>query len=139
MSDTNPDYPLMEHAPERLRAASGLPLGDVSVEAAGAGRLGIADVQISAETLRAQATVARGSGYAPLADNLARAAELTAVPNDELLHMYHLMRPGRATGAELAALAERLEREHEAPRCAELVRAALAVYERRGLLRRDEG
>ena len=118
-----PDYPLIDN-PDGLRAASGRPLADVTVEAAAAGALEIADVQVSAETLRAQAEVARAAGYANLAANLARAAELTAVPNDELLRMYETLRPGRVSHAELIALAERLEGHYQAPENARLVREA---------------
>jgi propanediol dehydratase small subunit len=51
-----------------------------------------------------------------------------------VLEAYTALRPHRSTAAELAALAERLEHEHAAPRTAAFVREALAVYERRGLL-----
>lgn len=126
-------YPLIDH-PESLSAASGRPIGEVTLEAAG--DLTIADLQITAETLRAQAEVARRAGHAQLAVNLERAAELTRVPNDQVLRMYDALRPGRATHPELLALAERLEREYQAPVCAALVREAAEVYMQRGLLRR---
>jgi propanediol dehydratase small subunit len=129
-------YPLMEHAADSLKAASGRPLAEVTLEALGAGELGIADTQISAEALRAQAEVARRAGYPQLAENLARAAELTAVPNAEVLKMYDMLRPGRSSHAELLALAERLEGAYAAPACAALVREAAEVYRRRGLSRR---
>ncbi|MEP7356222.1 MAG: diol dehydratase small subunit, partial [Anaerolineales bacterium] len=82
-----------------------------------------------------QAQVARQGGYPQLAENLTRAAELTAVPNAEVLRMYNLMRPGRASAAELEALAASLEAEYHAPECARLVREAAGVYQARGLLR----
>ncbi|MEN9938453.1 MAG: hypothetical protein RLZZ387_5032 [Chloroflexota bacterium] len=136
MNQPEAHYPLMDHAADTLRAASGRPLGEVTLDAAAGGDLAITDVQVSAETLRAQAEVARRAGYPQLAENLARAAELTAVPNAEVLGMYDALRPGRASFDELAALAAKLEREYRAPTCAALVREAADVYKRRGLLRR---
>jgi propanediol dehydratase small subunit len=129
-------YPLREHAAEELRAASGRPLHEVTLEAAAAGELTIADTQISAAALRAQADVARQAGYRQLAENLERAAELTAVPNAEVLRMYDMLRPGRSSHADLLALATTLEHEYHAPICAAFVREAAAVYLQRGLLQR---
>lgn len=128
-------YPLSENAPERVRAASGRPLAEITPDALQAGALGVADVQISADTLRAQAEIARQAGYTQLADNLARAAELTAVPNEELLQMYEALRPGRSTYAEMIALATRLEQTYGATETGRLAREAAEVYRRRGLLR----
>lgn len=91
---------------------------------------------ITPDTLRHQADVAREAGFTQLAENLRRAAELTAVPNDELLKMYELLRPGRSTEAELLAVADRLEREYHAPEAAAFVREAAAEYRRRDLFRR---
>ena len=51
----------------------------------------------------------QAGGFRQLAANLRRAAELTAVPNAELLRMYEMLRPGRSTYAELQELAARLE------------------------------
>lgn len=134
---TKPHYPLADH-PEELTAASGRPLREIDLDAAIAGQLSPADLQISGETLRAQAGVARSSGYEPLAENLERAAELTAVPNEELLKMYGMLRPERSTFAELMALADRLEDAYNAPVNAAFVREAAAVYRERKLLRREE-
>ena len=129
-------YPLAEHAADQLAAISGRPLGTITQEAVEAGELTIADLQISAGTLRAQAAIARRAGYPQLAANLTRAAELTAVPNAEVLRMYETLRPGRASYDELIALANRLEREHQAPESAALVREAAETYQARNLLRR---
>jgi propanediol dehydratase small subunit len=128
------DYPLAEHAAETLQAASGRPLGEISLDALD--HLSIADVQISPATLRAQAEIAQAAGFRQLAANLTRAAELTAVPNAELLRMYELLRPQRATHAELLALADELEQRYAAAENAQLVREAAEVYQARGLLKR---
>jgi propanediol dehydratase small subunit len=134
---TQPPYPLGENALDRLQAASGRTAAGITLEAAAAGELSSADLQIKAETLRSQAVIARQAGYTQLAENLERAAELTAVPNEELLRMYETLRPGRATHAEMLALAERLEQHYHAPQNARLVREAAGVYLARGLVKRD--
>lgn len=130
-----PTYPLAESAAE-LRAANGRALDEITLDAAAAGALNADDIRISPDTLRAQAAIARDAGYRELAHNLERAAELTAVPNAELLTMYEQLRPGRATEAELVALAARLEEDYRAPITAAFVREATDVYRRRNLLRR---
>ena len=130
------NYPLADY-PEQISAASGRPLAEIDLAAAISGDLSAGDLQISGETLAAQAQIARGSGYEQLAQNLERAAELTAVPNEELLQMYGMLRPERSTYAELSALAKRLENEFAAPVNAAFVREAAEVYRERKLLRRN--
>jgi propanediol dehydratase small subunit len=76
--------------------------------------------------------VAEQNGNPQLADNLRRAAELTALDDKEVLGIYEALRPGRSSPAELETIASRLE-SSEAPLCAALVREAAAVYGRRGL------
>jgi propanediol dehydratase small subunit len=131
----SPQYPLMDQA-ANLRAASGRPLAEIDLEAAAAGLLAADDIQVSAQTLRAQADIARQAGYRELAENLVRAAELAAVPNEELLRMYELLRPGRSTYPELVALAGRLAQEFGAAATAAFVREAAEVYRTRQLFRR---
>jgi propanediol dehydratase small subunit len=132
MSDTS--YPLMDSDPEGIRAASGRALTDIMPDA---DDLTIDDLTIHADTLRAQARIAREAGYPQLAANLIRAAELTAVPNDEVLRMYTLLRPRRASGNVLTALADWLERDYGAVETARFIREAAAAYAARGLLRPD--
>ena len=127
-------YPLMENA-EELRAASGRSADAIGL--ATLAELSPADLQISAETLRAQADVAQGAGFAQLAANLTRAAELTAVPNEELLRMYEIMRPGRSTYAQLQEMATKLEVTYGATTTANMVREAAEVYRQRNLLKRQ--
>lgn len=91
---------------------------------------------ISRSTLQHQAAAARAAGFTQLGENLRRAAELTAVPNEDLLRMYELLRPGRSTEEELLAMAARLEREFAAPETAAFVREAAGVYKERGFFRR---
>lgn len=141
MSDENTPparrYPLAEHEAERLQAASGRAFSDVTVQGMLDGTLTADDLRIHAETLRAQAQVARDAGHPQLASNLLRAAELTAVPNEELLKMYDLLRPGRASYETLMKLAQLLETTYAAPETASFVREAAETYKVRGLLRRE--
>jgi propanediol dehydratase small subunit len=136
MSDSPSLYPLREQAAETLRAASGRPLDALTEAALDAGELSIADTQVSAETLRAQAEVAHQAGHPQLAANLRRAAELVAVPNPDVLRMYDLLRPGRASYDQLVALTDELATRYAASACAAFVREAAEVYLRRGLCKR---
>ena len=128
------NYPLMEQAGE-LRAASGRPVEAIGL--ATLGELSPEDLRIGAETLRAQAAVAQGAGFTQLAENLTRAAELTTVPNDELLRMYEIMRPGRSTYEQLQEMATTLESRYGAVTTATMVREAAEVYRQRNLLKRQ--
>ena len=97
------DYPLYGSRRDTLRAASGRPLRDLSLQKTLTEDIASEDYSISAETLRAQAEIARDAGYPQLAQNLERASELTAVPNETLLEMYEMLRPGvRGAGATAA-------------------------------------
>ena len=125
-------YPLMDDV-GALKAASGRGADAIGLDQLA--ELSPADLRISGATLRAQAQVAAQSGFTQLAENLTRAAELTVVPNEELLMMYETMRPGRATLAEMLTLADRLEQAYGATQNAALVREAATVYEQRKLLK----
>ena len=86
--------------------------------------------------LCAQAAVAQQAGFGELAQNLLRAAELMAVPNEQLLEMYDALRPGRSTAEELTAMADTLRQEFGATQTAAYVEEALGVYTQRGLLKK---
>ena len=116
------------------RALSGKPIGELTLDAAVRGDLSPADLRVHPDTLRHQAKVAEAHGNPQLGENLRRAAELTALPDDEVLEIYEVLRPGRSTAADLAAVAGRLDAA-AAPLCAALVREAAEVYARRGLLK----
>ncbi|MBS1882123.1 MAG: propanediol utilization protein [Actinobacteria bacterium] len=115
-------------------AFSGRPLEQVTVAAAVAGELGADDVRIHADTLRHQADVAASAEDPRLAANLRRAAELTALADEDLLRIYAALRPGRATEAELTEIRDEL-RGRGAIECAALVEEAIGAYRRRGLTR----
>ena len=128
-----PRYPLMERAAAEVRAASGRLADEVTLERLAAGELADDDLRVTPEALRAQAEIAQTAGFPQLAANLRRAAELTAVPNSELLRMYETLRPGRATYEQMLALADRLAEAFHASETAAFVREAAEVYRARGL------
>ena len=115
-----------------VRALSGRPVDGLTVDAVRAGEIGVWDLRIHPETLERQAVVAEEHGNPQLAENLRRAAELTQLPDEEVLAIYEALRPGRSTAAQLTALAGSLT-GRGLPRCAALVAEAADVYARRGL------
>ena len=130
------DYPLAETRPERVTGARGRSLEVLTLEAAAAGDLAIEDLRITAQALLQQAQIARSVGRAALAANFERAAEMTALPQDEVMRIYEMLRPGRAPSRDtLIEAARRLRTVHGAPRLAGFVEDAARVYERRGLFR----
>jgi propanediol dehydratase small subunit len=121
---------------QEVIARSGRAAHDVTIESLAAGELTTEDIMISAEALLAQAAQAREHGYEPMARNFERAAEMTALPDDEILAMYEALRPFRSSAEELEGVAARLDAA-SAPRCAALVREAAEAYAARGCLRAD--
>jgi propanediol dehydratase small subunit len=126
-------YPLGEHHRSEVRAQTGRTADELTVEAVRAGRIGAQDAAIDPETLRRQADFAEAGGNPQLAENLRRGAELAPFPDDDVLRFYDALRPGRSSAAELAEIADELERGG-AERCAALVREARSHYLRRGLI-----
>lgn len=131
--DPTRDYPLGER-PDLVTTPGGHGLDEVTLAAVCEGRIGADELRATPETLRRQSAVALAAGRPQLADNLARAAELAAVPAETILEIYTALRPHRSTAGELEAWAARLETEWEAPLTAAFVREARDVYAKRGLL-----
>jgi len=117
---------------EVIRALSGKAVDQLTVEAVRAGEVGLADLRVHPETLERQAVVAERHGNPQLAENLRRAAELTRLPDEEVLAIYDALRPGRSTPGQLTELAASLA-GRGLPRCAALLTEAAEVYARRGL------
>jgi propanediol dehydratase small subunit len=118
------------------RALSGRPVDELTLDAVRAGEVGLADLRIHPETLERQAEIAQRHGNPQLAANLRRAAELTRLPDEEVLAIYEALRPGRSTAAELTALAGSLA-DRGLPRNAALVAEAAEIYARRRLARAE--
>jgi propanediol dehydratase small subunit len=131
--DPRSDYPVGARRPDLVSTPGGVALDDVTLDAIRAGELGADEMRATPATLRLQADVARAAGRTQLAESLARAAELAAVPDDLLLEIYTALRPGRATAEELEAWASRLD-GFDAVATAAFVREAAAAYAERGLL-----
>lgn len=132
MAELRPTYPLAESGPDDAHTSSGRPVSAIALDAVVRGEITPGDIRISPEVLRQQADFAEAGGNPQLADNLRRGAELVAFSDEELLELYESLRPGRASSAELDALADRLE-ARAAALCAALVREARGAYVRRGL------
>lgn len=130
-------YPLGEKIPERIASSTGKKLNDFSFEDVVSGKVKADDLRISKETLELQAQVADSVGRDTLANNFRRAAELTAVPDDELLAVYDALRPYRSTKDELYGLATKLEKDYGCTINGAFIRQAADVYEKRGRLRVD--
>ena len=115
-----------------VRALSGRPVDELTLDAVRRGEVGLADLRIHLDTLERQAAVAEQHANPQLAQNLRRAAELTRLTDEEVLAIYEALRPGRVTPAELTTLADSLA-ARGLTGCAALVAEAAEVYARRGL------
>jgi propanediol dehydratase small subunit len=120
---------------DTVRTASGRSLDELNMGPLCAGELTAEDFRISGGTLRRQADAAEAAGYWQLAENLRRAAELTAISNQEVFDMYKALRPNRSTYDQLITLADHLENDLDAPLTAAFVREAAEVYQERDILR----
>jgi propanediol dehydratase small subunit len=128
------DYPLSEKRPELIAGQRGRKLGDITLDAMVSGEVQMEDLRITRQALQYQAEIARAAGRPTLAENFERGAELVDVPEDVVMQVYELLRPGRA--AEKTALVEAakvLRRDYGAAKLADFIEEAAEVYERRGL------
>jgi propanediol dehydratase small subunit len=132
------DYPIGARRPDLVRTATGIALEELTLDGLREGRLDADDLRAAPDTLRRQSAVALAAHRPQLAENLARAAELAAVPAETILEIYTALRPGRSTAAQLEEWAERLESAYAAPLTAALVRDARAAYAERKLLATGE-
>lgn len=131
------DYPLASKRPELVKTPTGKSLSDITLEKVINGELNPSDMRISPNTLRMQAEIADGIGRNQFANNLRRAAELTAIPDNRILEIYNALRPYRSSKQELIEIADEMETKYNAKISAALVREAADVYERRNRLRAD--
>ena len=121
-----------------IRTKSGRAVDELTIVALRANALTADDFRISKETLEQQATAAEAAGYRQLAENLRRAAELTAISNQRVFEIYNALRPGRCTYGELIRLADRLQDELGLSRVAAFIREAAAAYRQRGIVKAQE-
>lgn len=131
---TTGDYPLAEKRPDLVRTRRGKKLEDLTLDALEAGTVALEDLRITPDALRQQAEISVDAGRPTLARNFERAAELVDVPQDVILNIYELLRPGRAKGkGDLLEAARLLRETYKAERMAGFIEEAAQVYERRGL------
>jgi propanediol dehydratase small subunit len=142
MDDEKPDnldaiYPVGEKQPDRVQTRNGHPLRDLTLDNLLTGHVAASDFGITAEGLQLQAAIAEKAGRPNLAQNLRRGAELVEIPDQVLLDVYELLRPGRAQNAdELQAAANQLRDTYGAKETASLLEEAALVYERRRIFQR---
>jgi len=132
--DPRRDYPLATHRSELIRTPTGKRLEELTLDAVLNGDVTAEDLRITPRTLRLQAEIADAVRRPQLAENMRRAAELTAVPDERILEIYNALRPRASTKQELLEIADELEGRYSATTNAALVREAAGVYERRGYL-----
>ncbi|MGE5636031.1 MAG: diol dehydratase small subunit [Nocardioidaceae bacterium] len=133
--DPGRDFPLASRRPELLRTPTGKRLEDLTLDAVLSGEVSAEDLRITPATLRLQAEIADAVKRPQLAENMRRASELTAVPDERILEIYNALRPGASTKGQLLEIADELE-GYDAPSSSALVREAADVYERRNCLAR---
>lgn len=128
------DYPLMEKHRDIIKTPTGKDISEITLDALVHGDVTVEDVRISAQMLKNQADIAESAGKKQIAENLRRAAEMTAIEDDVVIKMYDMLRPNRATKEQLTEMAQTLQDKYRAPMLAQLVSEACAVYEKRGIL-----
>lgn len=133
MTRTRADYPLAETQPRAVAGKRGKALADITLDAVLAGEVTMEDLGITPDALKAQAEIARDTGRTRLALNFERAAELVDVPQDFIMAVYELLRPGRAMSPQpLLEAARRLRTEYDAARIADFIEEAAQTYAERG-------
>ncbi len=134
MTLTRADYPLAETRPDQVKGKRGKTLAEITLDAVIIGSVTMEDLRITPKALEDQAEIARAAGRPTLALNFERAAELVEVPQDVIMAVYELLRPGRAASKQILLDAARAMREsHGAERIARFIEEAAATYEERGL------
>lgn len=127
-------YPLGQHHRNEIVTKSGRPLNALGLDQVLAGNVGPDDVSVSDKTLELQAQFARDAGYHKVAENLTRAAEMTRIPNDEIMAIYEALRPGRSTYYQLISLSQRITGIYDAEHTGAYIREAADAYRDTGLL-----
>ncbi|MBQ7791993.1 MAG: diol dehydratase small subunit, partial [Clostridia bacterium] len=114
-------YPLAKNHPDAIRSKSGKAFSEITFERVIQGKVTHEDFKTNADTLLMQAEIAEQAGKKQFAGNLRRAAELTRVPDEEVLKIYDKLRPNRATKQELLDITANLRTKYQANITADLV------------------
>ena len=128
-------YPLGEKRPDLVKTPTGKNLDDISIENIISGNLQPDDCRISADTLEQQAQVADLAGNPQMACNFRRAAELTVIPDEEVIRIYNALRPYRSTKEQLLTMAEYIDTQFQASENAAFLREAAGYYEKQNRLK----
>ncbi len=122
------DYPIAETRPDEVTGNQGKPLSSLTLEAVVRGDVEMEDLRITPQALLQQAQIARSVGRSALAGNLERAAEMTRLPQDEVMAIYELLRPGRAASKDsLIDAANRIRNDYDARQLADFLEEAARV------------
>lgn len=131
------DYPIAETQPDEVTGNRGKPLSSLTMEAVLNGDVTMADLRITPRALEQQAQISKSVGRCTLARNFERAAEMAQIPQDEVMAIYELLRPGRAASKDsLLDVAQKLRDELNAPLLADFIAEASRFYEMRGLFQK---
>ena len=134
MTLTRADYPLAETQPGTVAGKRGKSLPEITLDSVLAGDVTMEDLRITPQALQAQAEIARDVGRPTLALNFERGAELVEVPQDFIMQVYELLRPGRAKSKEeLLEAAATMRDTYQAERIARFIEEAAETYAARGL------
>lgn len=128
-------YPLGEKRPDLVKTPTGKKLSDISIENIISDNLQSEDCRISADTLELQAQIAELAGNPQMARNFRRAAELTVIPDEEIIRIYNALRPYRSTKEELLKMAEHIENKFQASQNAAFLKEAAEYYEKQNRLK----
>jgi propanediol dehydratase small subunit len=134
---TAKDYPIIEKRPEWVKTPTGKSYDELTLEGVLDGSVTAQDLRITSDMLNAQGAIAEDAGRPAIKNNLDRAAELVAVPDDIILKTYNALRPYRSSKQELLDLANRYENEFDATITAGFIREAAELYEQRKKLKGD--
>ncbi len=127
-------YPLAKNHPDLLKSKTGKSFSEITFDNVIQGKVTHEDFKTNADTLLMQAEIAEKAGKKQFAGNMRRAAELTRVPDEEVLRIYDKLRPNRATKQELLDIANELRTKYQANITADLVEETARVYEKRNIL-----
>jgi propanediol dehydratase small subunit len=136
--DPRRDYPLASQRPDLVKTVSGWDFSEISLENVSSGKIPPQEIRISPETLEYQAQIAEAHGRVQLSTNFRRAAELTRVQDEEVLKIYNALRPHQSTKEELLKIVKGIMKKYKAKINARFIREAIKVYERRGLLKKEQ-
>ena len=134
---TQKDYPIAETQPSKVKGKRGIALSELTMDAVLEGRVALEDLQITPEALLKQAEIAKSVGRATLSGNFERAAEMSQLPNSEVMEIYELLRPGRAgSKSTLLEAAQKIRSRYSAEGLAEFIEEAAEFYDKRGLFKK---